>query len=482
MTIAAGIEIGTGGSPAPGLGKALGASHGLGRAEAATQSSQPSIGPGVDSFRTGWQSLLASLASSGNGFAGTRAEADQRESSTGQAPAEAAGEPSGKTATLPAGLGLRLRQRPEQGSEETGAGVRFRPANSWAGEVATRPAAGTEKAAVARAEEKKPATVSKTESSSSARPIYSISIPQPDAAVAEPIPRLVPAAAIVILPEMAQAPVVASAAARSSEPRAQSAPTDISYPYLSSAPPTGLASATIRSHPSNPENLNGAAGPDSQAVRETTEEGETSGTQGQVSVGPNPSKSFSPALSSTDSPKAREDAPQPEPMRVEDEKPPQAGSEARNRTQTFATSPNSIQALSAIRSPVQTFVPGQNRIRPLASSLNSNPAPASSESPSEVSANSRNLIQPPVSGPSPSQVVVPAQSWLEIASPRLDPTETLPPSEETSRTFAGHQNLKQAQMPAQSPALEVVPEQSEAPALLLGQKPVQQPARALNGS
>ncbi len=434
---------------------------------------------GAESFRAGWQSLLAALASSGNGLGDSGAAAEQGDTSTGAAPEVAAGESSGATASLAADLGPHLRQKTEIGSGETGTRIDTRPAIAWAGDLPTRPAAGTTKATSAMAEgkEKKPAAESGTESSASTRPTLSTNVVhavQPVAVAAEPMPGLIPAAAIVVPLEIAPAPVVASKPSSSSDAKAQSPQTDLSYTYLSIALPAGLASASFRSYPLSSGDSSQAAGAAKAAIQEGTERKETLAKPAQVLPAPGPSWPSGPVLSATDLPIVKQTAPPPGTTRGADESPLQAVRQDRNPTQTVATSPKQIPVLSSNRSPVPAFVPGQNQIKPLASSLNSTQTAAPSENPPQVLAKSQNRIQPLVPGSNPAPEIAPVQSWPEIAAsqivtPRTNLAETPALNGAASQTIAGRQNSKQTQKPGASPALKVAPEQSADPRLVFGQ-------------
>jgi hypothetical protein len=365
MTVSAAIGIGTGGGPAPGLGRAMGALHGAGRTAAATQTFLPVMAEGAESFRAGWQSLLASLSSSGNGLGDSGAAAEQGKTFTGAAPGEAAAEPSGAAASLAAGLGPQLSQGTqgtEIGSGGTGARIEFRPAKAWAGELPIRPAAGTARTASTRAEEKekKPTAEPGTEASASTRPTHSINVVhvvQPGAVAAEPMPGLALATAFVSLSQAGPAPLVPSKPSPSSDVKAQSAQADFSHSYLSSALPAGFASASYRPEPLSLVDSSQAAGAAGAAMREGTEKNETLAKPAQVLPAPGPSWPSGPVPSATDLPNVQQSAPPRGTTRAEDGSPLQAARQNRNQTQTVATGIR----LKQLRPPRNKF----QRLRPM---------------------------------------------------------------------------------------------------------------------
>jgi len=330
MTVAAAIEIGTGGSPAPGLGKAQGA----GRAGTASQSFQPSIAPGSESFRAGLQSLLSSMGSSVKTSSQSETEADRGIRSagpalgTGPASTAVAGRSTVSTSTQAT---LRFIQKSEQGSTVTSAAATLSSSG-----------ARSESSTATKTEKRKSLTGPETESASGPHSAHSSNVAKPEVAAAEPMPGVVPAV-IASLPQAVPAAEIASPIASGTDAKAQSAQTGLSAdPTLD--PSTGFASATLTLRPSASEPSSRVAGAAKAAAQKSAEESDTHAMQGELAPLPSPGGSSGPSLGATDSPNAQEDAPPPAAMRAE----------GGNPTQTLAQ--------SRIEAPMQTKNQGEDAI------------------------------------------------------------------------------------------------------------------------
>ena len=121
MTVAAGIEIGTGGRPEPGQNQVLASVFGKAQSTrwmgAAQANSSFVPAPGAESFRSSWQSQLASLGAGMDGAVVEEAGAEGTRTSVAADPEEAAGSEPPATSTL-AGSGvppLNLRNAQQDG-------------------------------------------------------------------------------------------------------------------------------------------------------------------------------------------------------------------------------------------------------------------------------------------------------------------------------------------------------------------------------
>ncbi len=174
MSIASGIEIATGGRPEPEQTavrpKGSGTVQSTERAHAtAASSSSPSV-PGGESFRSSWQSVLASLGASSGG----RSE-EETEGGGFPASMESAFAKAGRTAAFPISPPL------------SGAGLPWRPGRGAQGESAASAAAWTKAGSrtkvsalqVAPTETHRTTANSTAKSSANAKPTESASLPHP---------------------------------------------------------------------------------------------------------------------------------------------------------------------------------------------------------------------------------------------------------------------------------------------------------------
>jgi hypothetical protein len=414
MTVAATIEIGAGAIPAPGLGKALGSAQGAGRAGAATFELLSSTVSAATSFRANWQSLLASLNSSMEGYSET--EANQGTASA--VPASGQAPETTSVSTLAAGMGLHLVQTLEKGSVEAGAIAKLSMAGARTQAMVAKPVAGTAKPASARNEETKPAAGPESESVRSSRPARSIATNKPDTVQSEPLLGLVPAA---IASPIQAVPVAAipRTSAYSTDVPAQLAQTEISV-ELSIDQPAAYASASFDSHPLARNATGKIAETVSQAVQQPVEGSETHTQQKQASPVPSQSGSSGPTFSEAEVSATGKDAPPPVAMLAVSESSPESPAPSRSQTQqtaqTVATNVNSAEtqapglALSPALAPQQSRthlqVQEQNLIQIAAPSQNPIPAQAASPSLTQTTASSKNTTESLTTSQAPSQSLV----------------------------------------------------------------------------
>lgn len=104
MTVATGIEIGPGGRSTADQGQVLARTPGktpsAGWGSVLDASSSANAVPGAESFRSGWQSLLASLGADMEGLSGAEAETGETQETAEAALAESGEKASAKTSTL----------------------------------------------------------------------------------------------------------------------------------------------------------------------------------------------------------------------------------------------------------------------------------------------------------------------------------------------------------------------------------------------
>jgi len=229
MILATGIEIAASGASSPALGKSPAESRGVARQANSIQSLSASIAGGIvrgtvsegaESFRTGWQSLLASLVPNvDSSNEGGRSGAPEN-SPTGQAQAKAGGSPSN---TVPASIAVMgMRTKPEMQEGIASAGLK----EGLTSDVAERSAVGRTVQAgepvSTKIETKKPAKASPAASANTQKSLRPVSADKPKIAAADPLPGMA-SAAIESPPQTVLAPVVDASMLQRSEGNAQMA-------------------------------------------------------------------------------------------------------------------------------------------------------------------------------------------------------------------------------------------------------------------
>lgn len=363
MTVAAAIAIGAEGTLASSQGKALGAAHDSKQAGAMNQSSsQPTVQAAGD-FRSGLQSLLASLATSTDGFGETVAEGDQEPASAEPALPKATGDSSAVTPASTTGAALRLRLGTEQGSGEAGAESKLSSAAVLNEAFAAQSVAGVSKATASKTEEKSEADGSGTGSSHSARSTRSARTSKSEDAAAAPLPGLVPAASAAppqaIPPADIASPVLNSTDAPM-QPASLKDQTEISADSFTSTP-TGFTSAAVNASSLQSE-ASSKAGDSATVARLQAAGGyETSARRTQASPVSSPSGVSGDSLSETEAAPANESAHSPAATRVE----------AANLPDLPAASQSLPQEAS--HSPVDAQAPDQSLVLPSTASLAQSP-------------------------------------------------------------------------------------------------------------
>ncbi len=328
MSVAAGTEIVTGGSLAPEQTKVQETAHGTGRA-GTTQGSQSSVMQGAESFRTGWQSLLASLGSSVEGSGQIAAEASPGTTSAGSSPEESAGKSSVATSTLPAGTLLSLLQETKVGSQETDATAKSLSTGVQSGTSVVRKTGDavlstSTKTATTKTDEKKSATDSKTGSSNSASSSSTSTVKTDDltaGSMAGVLPSAIPSDAMIPLVPATVSPVACTSTSASvSDEKAQSVQVVDSLADL----PTGISATSL-----------GVSKQVTAAAQGTAKESETSAKQDQIL----------PALSQAKTSVASEGASRSVAIRTQNGSSLETSASDLNQTQMAVSSQNASQTL-----------------------------------------------------------------------------------------------------------------------------------------
>ena len=512
MTLATGIEIGSGGSSSPGLGKAPGAALGTGRVGTAKQGFLPPIAPGnasgsvpgTESFRAGWQSLLASLAPSRKGFAENEAEADQGKTPAQPATAKAAGKTLGSTLTLANSAGLRVDQGREKGSCAAGAEARPSLAVAQDGETADRKAAGMRDLASTRTEERKPAP--EKEAASIPQSTHTLRAAKNEAAavtaMVEPAPGLFPAAG-ASAPQTVAPPAIVRPSLHGSQSTAQpvrpAVQNDVPQGNLPVPLPGGFALAAFSQRLSASDRSVGRSRDVKEAAQGVTEEGKPSARQGpglpalslSGRCGPAPSAAEltsaqqEPAMSATLSaagggPLAKavlgQNTAQPVARSQESIRrvvPSEMGTpvvalslsaiqperQGRDSTRTLVSGQTRTQAIAPDSGPIQTVAPRQDATLTIAASREENSTPATGpslilpETPSLESTRTAASIQ------TRTQADLPVPTPTESFVPRLDRTLATAASRGAVLTLATGARAIRPEMPGREPTQEVAPNQ-----------------------
>ena len=161
MTVATSIEIGTGGHPEPGQSQVPAKAPSAAWADAPGSSISPSSVPGAESFRSSWQSLLASLGTSMDGLSEEETGTDGTHAVAEAFPAGTAGKASGAS-PIPVGAATpqknatiqSLTKLEEQSNGPAAGGAGLTLTGSRAGIPAWRTATGVARQAAADPAEK----------------------------------------------------------------------------------------------------------------------------------------------------------------------------------------------------------------------------------------------------------------------------------------------------------------------------------------
>jgi hypothetical protein len=327
MTVAAAIEIGAERTSTPSQSKVLGTG---------IQEPLASTASGAASFRAGWQSLLASLGSSMEGY--SSAEANQ-------------GNTTASTSTLAAGAKLRHEQGIEKGSSKTGA-ANLSAASAKAESISMRLTVETTNTATTKTAEKKSATKPESESVHTKTANSSGTAAEPATDLLSALPQSVPVAGI----SNTVAPVLGLE-------------TQAERSELSTSLTTGFTSASLNSHQPSANHSGELSVVANTAAGETAKESEKPAKQGQASLDSSMNQSSGAAVGTTTSLNAKEDAPSPAALRSQDETALETQTPERIPTPALATSQPPTQTLVASQSSIQTLSQGQSEIStPLESS------------------------------------------------------------------------------------------------------------------
>ncbi len=356
MTVA--TFIGVGETPAQVLGKTLDTAHGAGRAGTAASGPLSSTVPAATSFRSGWQSLLASMGSGVKAATRSVSESDQgnplNRLATEQIPETTS------ASTLAAIISLRQEQGQDQGTETENVETSAEMLLSSTGVLAQTLLAEQASTSV---EEKKPAaepgTDSATESTHSSRPARPTNTTKTNAVSTEPLPGLVPAA-IASLSQAVPAAAVVNQIAQSTDKSAQLAQTGISA-ALSTDPQAAVASASLDAHPPVMETPGNHVDAVNATMQQTAEGPEKPAWQRLALPVSNLNSSYGSTLSEAESAVADKGAPPVVAMLVEGGKTAEISAPARGLTLTAAQNSKPAETLATSQVPSQTLDSNRNR-------------------------------------------------------------------------------------------------------------------------
>ena len=410
--------------------------------------------PAAASFRTGWQSLLASLNSG-------MAVSDETEADQGPASAApAAGQISEKSSVSTQAAGIRLRQGQgtEKQSVETGAVAKLSSAGAGTQAMTSVPAAVITQPALTSTEENHPAAKPETESVRGSRPSRSTNTTMTDAVSADALPVLLPAA-MASLSQVAPAASVVNQVAQSRDDLAQLVPAEISA-ALSTGQQSALASASVAVTSASPVVASATYGKylpvrenpsnHGEAVNATTQqtaEGPETLAQ-QIQASPVSSLSGSSALSETEFAAADKTATPAVAMFAESGNSLDTPVPALNLHQAEAPNPNTDHTLALVQTPAPNPDPAQTaasyKIPVQAATVVQHtlhtPVPV------QISSTKPDQALTLASNQNPAQTATPSQSTLET----LASVQTSSPKPEQAQIFASNQNPAQSATPSQN--------------------------------
>jgi hypothetical protein len=374
MAIAAGIEIEAGKGPAPSQDHALGAAQGTRLTGAIARNLSSPTASTAESFRSGWQSLLASLGSNVEDASQTGSEAGLGTTVALLAQGESAGKHSVSTSAKAAWADSSSSQETEKGSGKTSAAAKLSTGDTRTGGLAARTPAETIQAATARTTEKKPAVNSKTESASSSHSAR-VAAPAVDAT-----------GTIAIISPATSAPVVVNTVSDAADKLTRRTETDLtadSFSWQSTDSERPMTAA---------ERMN--AGGQTPAG-----ESETSASQNQALSASGLSESSGPTFKQTSISAASESGPRQVAAPVAGESLPELSASGMNQSQTVEQSLN--RPLTAVQHQKSTGVrtAGQSSSPGIIPSHEATGTAASSQNSSQAEVGSVSKVQTLASSP-----------------------------------------------------------------------------------
>ena len=307
MTLATGIEIGSAIIPSTGLGIAAGSAAGTAQAGVAGWESPSIAGKGLrgneqqgtQSFRAGWQSLLASLASSIDGTSANEFGAEDACGVTKVAADKVAGSSSQTSSTGLGGNCMPSKSDRDKGWNAANPGVEPSVTGATGGADRISQVAGIQDLALTKAGAKQPVTTLEIESGVFAKRAHSTKTDRSQAATVDVLAGAAPASATDSVQAVPAAAAASPVAARSSE-EAQSEPLDA----LQITIPAKIASASVSvpsaSDLSPASDLGGVAMAKGNATPMAAKQGKGLGSQGEHPLDSSGGQLLEPAHDASD--------------------------------------------------------------------------------------------------------------------------------------------------------------------------------------
>lgn len=304
MSVAAAIEIRAGATLATGQ-------QGTGQAGSVAQKSLLPMAATSESFRSGWQSLLASMGSTEKNCLGTQDATDRRTTSASTEFSEAAVKTSVTVLAQAASASSRMGQGSGKGSAASSVAATFSTIDLPSEASAVRQSSISAQPATTKAEEKKTATNSKGEparsagSTTSASSQNSASIGTQEAITTGAMPEVV-STAIASAPVAAPQPAINRAAAVAANAGEQSAQTELQNGLATGSSPAFLGQLPAKlESPGEADETRNAAAPSTAKNFETPVEEEqslpASGARGLIATTLRETESSSTSQSTTPS-------------------------------------------------------------------------------------------------------------------------------------------------------------------------------------
>jgi hypothetical protein len=410
MAIAAGLEIDACKGSTPSQGNVLGVAQGTRLTGAVTRNLSSPMASAAESFRSGWQSLLASLGSSVEDSSQTGSEAGQGSTVLDLAQGETAGMPPVSTSTKSARADSLSSQETEKGSGKTNAAVKSPTGDARAEGLATRLPAATIPAASSRTKGRKPAADSKTESASSACSTDFAHVAAP-AVVSTGSRSEVAPETNASLSLATSSSAIINTVSYEAVKLTQRTETDLSTEMSG-----GFTSASFSWHSTDSERPMPETERANAGGQTAVGEAEASANQTQVSPASSLSESSGPIFKQTGISAVDESATRPVAMPVADRGVPELSASGLNRSQ--AAEPN--------RNRPQTAMQGQESTETRTASQSSSLNLVSGAGATDTAVSSQGSVQ--ARAASGSQVQVIAQSRTKAPTPPLDKVANSAPS------------------------------------------------------
>ncbi len=375
MTPAAAIDVGSTGGLLPGQGLSHGKLPGTvldsGRKGTAPQGFLPETAQvgiprsvsGPESFRVGWQSMLASLVPGLDGLSGALTEAESVSKSAEASGGVTAGGSANAISNLIGVERLRAEKDAGEGNGEAGAATAPTLAKSGTRTLAVLLAVGTREPVLLKQQGKNELSSGKIETEGVPQHLSRFSKAAKSEILAVQAPSVVMQEALASVTQSVPTPVNADSAARSGEVKAQSEDADLPHADLSLARSSAFASRSFSPYPASPRGPGADAGNASTAARVVSAGDETSSRQGQLSLDSERGEKSGAIRVASEPTGVLEDVETPESTRKEGGNLSEKQVAAPSQTQMIAPTDDLPQAVPSSQEKMSAVAPGLSQIQ-----------------------------------------------------------------------------------------------------------------------